>query len=105
MVIIWYKQAIQDLKMYKQNSKMLTDEKINNYMISLVNYIDILSTSPYLGKLFCAINEIEIRQLMLKMHRIFYYISNNKIYILAIIHTSYDIDNVINHLSKAIDYI
>ncbi len=103
MVIKWQKQAKQDLKNYQKHSKILTDEKLKNYIASLVEYVDILSSSPNLGMFFCRINSIDLRELIFKMHRIFYYVRNDKIYILAVVHTSRDIDNVIQHINNSID--
>lgn len=102
MVIVWLKSAKQDLRKYKDNSKILTNQKLDEYIISLVDCVDILSFSPKAGKFFCLINSIELRQLVFKMHRIFYYIRNKKIYILAVIHTSYNIDNVMEYLNSII---
>ena len=92
MVIIWQKQAKDDLKNYINNATILEPQK---YVSDLVNFVDCLYTSQYLGKVFCTLNNIEIRQLIYNMHRIFYYIDNDKIYIIKISHTSMDLSNVV----------
>lgn len=100
MVIVWLKPAQLDLKNYKSNSKILDGIKVHEYIHSLVNSVDILSFSPFSGKFFCTINDTELRQLVFRMHRIFYYIKCDKVYILAVIHTSRNIDNVIKYLNS-----
>lgn len=100
MEIIWLDDAKNDLISYKQNSSIITEEKIENYLNNLVEYVTSLTTYPYLGKLFFYHNGTEVRQLLYKMHRIIYYIENNEIRILAIIHTSQDIDSAIQYLNN-----
>lgn len=97
MDIVWQKQAKQDVKNFMQNSQIYTETKIKNYINSLIDYTDNLSSSPYLGKSFCILKNIELRQLIFRMHRIFYYIENNTIYILAVVHTTRDVNNVIKY--------
>lgn len=97
MVIIWQKQAKQDLKEYSAHSKI---SKIKEYISELVNYVDLLSSSPELGKTFLNINGTELRQLIFRMHRIFYFINNEKIVIAKVVHTSRNIDNVILYFKQ-----
>lgn len=103
MEIVWKKRAKLDLKNYFQNSRVLTDDKIETYISSLVDYIDILSITPYLGKEFCNLEGTQLRELIFRMHRIFYYIKKDKIYILHVVHTSKNIENVIEYLKSLID--
>lgn len=100
MEIIWLDDAKNDLINYRQNSSIITEEKIENYLNDLVEYITSLTTYPYLGKLFFHHNGTEVRQLLYKRHRIIYYIQNNEIRILAIIHTSRDIDTAMKYLNN-----
>lgn len=95
MVVVWSKSAINDLKSYSEHSKIITDGKIQKYIDSLIDYASSLSFTPNLGKEFLTYKNITIRQLLYKMHRIFYYIENDEIIIIQITHTSRDIDNVI----------
>lgn len=99
MVINWSENAINDLKEYKRNSQIYTQNKLNNYIISLTNYIDNLYVSPRLGKLLFIHKYFEYRQLIYEMHRIFYSIHNNEIYILTIVHISHNIEDTIEYLS------
>lgn len=103
MVIVWLKAAKLDLKNYRNNSKIINKEKVQEYIFDLVSSVDILETFPKSGKLFCLINNIELRQLVFKMHRIFYYIKDNKVYILAVVHTSRNVDNVIEYLNNLME--
>ena len=87
MVIRWTNKAKQDLINYKENSKIVTDGKVEEYIHSLVDYVDILNTSNKLGKFLFNRGNLEFRQLVYKMHKIFYVIDKNSIYILTIVHT------------------
>lgn len=63
-------------------------------------YTNTLIISPKLGKLLYKNEKLELRQLVYKMHRIFYCISNNEITILSVAHCKYDIDNIMEYLIK-----
>ena len=95
MVVIWDKTAINDLKSYSEHSKIITEGKVQEYIESLIDYGNSLSFNPNLGKEFLDYKNTTIRQLLYKMHRIFYYIEKNEIIIIQVIHTSRNIDNVI----------
>ena len=92
MVIIWTENAQNDLFDYKKNSKIITNQKIENYISSLIDYVENLKNFSKLGKFLFIKNNYEVRQLIYKMHRIFYAISNDKIYILNIYHTARNIN-------------
>lgn len=100
MKIIWLDEAIDDLFSYEQNSFIFTENKIENYITNLVEYVRKLSDLPYLGKEFFYHKEIKVRQLLYKMHRIIYYIENDEIRIVAVIHTARDINNVMKYIDK-----
>lgn len=102
MVVIWSKPAIRDLKDYVQNSRLVTEERVQKYAESLVDYADSLKQFPYLGKEFITYKTITIRQLLYEMHRIFYYIDNDKIIIIHIAHYARSIENIIKALKKYI---
>ena len=100
MVVVWSEQAINDLKSYAKNSAIITESKVQQYIDDLVDYGNSLSLSPQLGKSFLIYKNIQIRQLIYKMHRIFYYIENNEIIIIQIVHTKRNINVVIEIMKK-----
>ena len=102
MVIIWDKNARNDLKQYMKHSKIYTKDKLKNYINDLINYIDTLIISPYLGKSLYFHNSYEVRQLIYKMHRIFYYIKEDKIIISAVFHMERNVDDVIENINEYI---
>lgn len=63
-----------------------------------------LTFSPKLGKIFFKYKKITIRQLLYRMHRIFYYIDNNEIIIIQVTHTRRNIENVIRIMKKYFNY-
>ena len=100
MVVKWSKYAIDDLKNCVQNSKIYATGKLEKYINNLVLYVNDLQTSPLLGKEFYTYKEIEIRQLLYKMHRIFYYIYDDSIIIIMVTHTSRDLTNIIKAIKR-----
>lgn len=100
MVVKWSKYAIDDLKKYVKNSKIYATGKLEKYVHDLVLYTNDLQTSPLLGKEFYTYKEIEIRQLLYKMHRIFYYIYDDSIIIIMVTHTTRDLTNTINAIKR-----
>ena len=87
MKIIWTENAKNDLNKYKQNSKIIIDTKIEEYISSLIDYVDNLTNYHELGKFLFYKKDFEIRQLIYHMHRIYYAIHTNTIYVLVISHT------------------
>ena len=100
MVVIWQEQAKNDLKDYLDHTRIITEGKARKYILSLVDYANSLAEFPYLGKSFYHYNNIEIRQLLYEMHRIFYYIKNNEVIIISVIHTSRSIENTMKYLKN-----
>lgn len=100
MEIIWTANAKKDLFDFLQSSKLSSNSKIISYINSLTNYVEILSTYSSLGKILFHINDLEIRQLIYKKHRILYFINSNQIIILSVIHVSRDINHIINFLKN-----
>ena len=100
MVVIWSKSAKKDLKKYIKNSKIQTKSKLNNYIINLLLYANTLKRLPKLGKVLYIYKNIEIRQLIFKMHKIIYYIVCDKIIIIMVTHTSRDLTNIIKSISN-----
>ena len=100
MGVVWSKKAKLDLKNYVQNSKMYANGKLDKYVNDLIAYVDSLGHSPNLGKLFYVHNNTEIRQLIFKMHKIFYYVQSDKIIIIMVTHTSRDLSNIIKIINN-----
>ncbi len=98
MTIVWSENAQNDIKDYIKNSRMLTDGKIENYISSLIDFANDLQYSPEMGRFLFNHDNFEIRQLIYSMHRIFYAIYNDNIYILNVYHTSRNINNIIEYL-------
>lgn len=97
MVVIWDKKANQDLKEYVKYSK-ISDNTLKEYINKLVSYTKRLADYPNMGKIQYIYNNSEIRQLVFKMHRIFYFIKDNKIIIIAVFHTTVDIKRITKYL-------
>ena len=96
MVIKWTKPAIADLNDFRLISKK---SNVSKYIMHLFEYSQQLKTFPKLGRIYHYIKKYMIRKLVYKEHSILYYIDNETIYILAVIHHRQDIDKKL----KAID--
>lgn len=83
MVIKWEKTSIEDLKDFKNYSK---SSNINQYISKMVRYVDVLAEQPRLGKIYLYTEGYIIRQLIYEKHRIFYYIVEDVIHIISVIH-------------------
>ena len=97
MVIKWSNIAIQDLKDFKSITKM---SDVNEYLINLVKNIDYLKDYPKLGKVCFYLKGILVRQFIHEQHKILYYIENDTIHIIAVIHHKPDIKRKINFIKK-----
>lgn len=56
MVVNWSKNAVKDLKKFNDTTMKFNPTE---YINELVNYIDVLSDNPRLGKVYSYINEID----------------------------------------------
>ena len=83
MVIKWKKTSKQDLKDFKNYSK---SPNINEYLIKLIKYTDNLVEQPFLGKIYLYTKGHIVRQLIYEEHKIYYYIDEDVIHIIAIVH-------------------
>lgn len=99
MTIIWSENAKDNINSYKQNSKIF---KVEEYIKELIEYTDYLQNSPKMGKLISNKGNVEIRQLVFRMHRIFYVINENTIIITSIVHTKRNMNIIIKYLNKYI---
>lgn len=99
MTIIWSENAKDNINSYKQNSKIF---KVEEYIKELIEYTDYLQNSPKMGKLISNKGNVEIRQLVFRMHRILYVINENTIIITSIVHTKRNMNIIIKYLNKYI---
>ena len=97
MEINWQSEARQDLKNYFKNTKTMHPEK---YISDLVKFVKNLKISPNLGLSYIDLYGFEIRELIFKQHKIFYYIKNEKIIILHVIHSSRDSKNILKIIKR-----
>lgn len=99
MVIKWSDFAKTNLKDFYSHTHMET-KNVTNYIKSLVNYVDCLAEQNYLGKVLCYFKSFEIRQLIYKKHRIFYYIFDDEIRIIAVVHAMQDLKSTLKNIQK-----
>ena len=97
MEINWTNPAIQDLKEFKNITKMSNP---NDYIINLVNNVNLLRDQPHLGKIYTYFNGYIIRQLVHEQHRIFYYEKEEIIHIVSVVHHRRDIRERIKYIQK-----
>lgn len=99
MTIIWSETAREDINSYKLNSKIINVEK---YIEELIEYTNYLQDNPRMGKFIFNIDKLEIRQLIFRMHRIFYIINEKNIIIIEISHTARNLNDIIKYLNKCL---
>ena len=100
MKILWSENAKNDLLNYKQNSKIVTEGKVEKYINDLIEYVNSLNNSTKLGKFLFNKKGFEIRQLIYNMHKIFYAIKKDTIHILVISHTSRNPNEIMKVIQK-----
>lgn len=100
MILELSENAQQDIVDFIKKTFIQTDAKLTKYISDLFDYINMLTIFSHLGKPLFYINNIEIRQLLYRKHRIIYYLEPNRIIILSVIHTHRDINNYIKFLKK-----
>ena len=97
MVINWSEFAIENLRDFIKITKIYN---IAEYTNELFEYTDNLKDNNSLGKYILIFNSYEIRQLVFKKHKILYYIYDNEIRILALIHSSQDYGSILKQMLK-----
>lgn len=100
MVVIWTKTAKTQLRDFSINSRY---GKVKEYIAEMVKYVSALKDFEKLGMKFGTYNTKQVRQLIYKKHRIFYYIASDKVFILSVIHMTQDlteINRLLNQLLK-----
>ncbi len=100
-MLIWTKPAKEDVMEFINTARLDSQTTIKNYFLKLIEYIEILDQMPYLGKqLHLFSNDLHIRQIIFRSHKVIYVIINSNVYILTVIHSKMDNKTVI---SKIID--
>lgn len=99
MVIKWTPLAIEQLQNFVKISKA-EDRTIKDYISSLIEFTNKLLWSNDMGKVMFKLNSVKFRQLLYKKHRVIYYVKNDEIQIVSVIHTSQNLDKAIAVLEK-----
>ena len=97
MVIQWTTSSVDDLKNFKNYSK---SSNINLYISKLVRYTDNLIDQPKLGKIYLYTKGYIVRQLIYQKHKIFYYVDEDTIHILSVVHHKQNPQDKINFIKK-----
>ena len=100
MELIWTNQSILDLKEFRNYTKMSNP---NVYISSLIKSVDLLVEQPHLGKIYSYIKGVIVRQLIHEQHRVFYYIKDNKTFIIAVIHHRQNVQEKYRYIKKYFD--
>lgn len=99
MVINWTKSAINDLKDF---IKISMKSKPLDYIKNLISSTKILESNPYAGKIYTYTNKYIVWQFIYKEHRIFYYIDNDIISIITVVHHKQNIKEKIEYIKKSL---
>ena len=97
MVINWTNPAVKDLKEFRDYTLKTNP---SDYIFKLIETVDLLTSNPKSGKIFFYSNKHIVRQLIYKEHRIPYYIDNETIHIIAVIHHKQDIKRKIKYIKN-----
>ena len=98
-MLIWTEPAKKDVMEFINNAKFDTQNTVKQYFFKMSNYLEVLNDMPYLGKkLHLLHDDIHIRQIIFKSHKIIYLISETDIYILAVLHSKMDTNTIISKI-------
>ena len=98
-MVIWAETAINHITQFIDDAKSGTEQTAKKYIEKLIDYVEILNEMPNIGKTFTSkIYKYELRQLLYKKHRIIYYLNNDRVIILAVIHTRLDVKKAIDRI-------
>ncbi len=98
-MVIWAETAINHITQFIDDAKSGTEQTAKKYIEKLIDYVEILNEMPNIGKTFTSkIYKYELRQLLYKKHRIIYYLNNDRVVILAVIHTRLDVKKAIDRI-------
>jgi plasmid stabilization system protein ParE len=98
-MVIWAETAINHITQFIDDAKSGTEQTAKKYIEKLIDYVEILNEMPNIGKTFTSkVYKYELRQLLYKKHRIIYYLNNDRVVILAVIHTRLDVKKAIDRI-------
>ena len=98
-MVIWVETAINHITQFIDDAKSGTEQTAKKYIEKLIDYVEILNEMPNIGKTFTSkVYKYELRQLLYKKHRIIYYLNNDRVVILAVIHTRLDVKKAIDRI-------
>ncbi len=98
-MVIWAETAINHITQFIDDAKSGTEQTAKKYIEKLIDYVEILNEMPNIGKTFTyKVYKYELRQLLYKKHRIIYYLNNDRVVILAVIHTRLDVKKAIDRI-------
>ena len=100
MEIKWTELAKDDIKEFYEITQM---SKPKEYILGLIENVQLLAEQPKLGKIYSYMHGYLIRQLIHEQHRIFYYIEDDVIYIISIVHHKQNINEKIKYIEKFIN--
>ena len=98
MEVIWSVLAKEDLRNVFKYSKAGTST-IKQYVIKLIDYANFLRQNPYLGRVLFIHNNLEYHILIYRKHKIIYTITNN-INIVSVVHSSRNIEQILNQIKS-----
>ena len=102
-MVVWTDTAISHITEFIDEARQDTENTAKAYMQKLVDYADILNSMPKIGKnIKYIISNYELRQIIYKKHRIIYYIKENDIVIIEILHNRLDINKDLKRIKRDI---
>ena len=101
MVVVWTNLAKQNLKKFKEITKKVDPDK---YIEELIKYVENLKINTKLGKISTYVKGKIIRQLIYKEHIIYYFVEEEKIYILSVIHSREDSKRKLKYIKDNFNY-
>lgn len=90
--VTWSKHAKIDAINFINRVPLFYRPNKIKFFHSLKNFLEVLSSMPYLGKVISNY-DFEIRQIIYQKYSIFYTIQNDEIYILRILHSKANMEN------------
>ena len=91
MILKWLKFALSDIENIKNYIKRDSEYYAYEFTRKIYNHVQILLTSPKMGRIVPEINDKNIRELIYHNYRIIYRLQKNEIQILTVIHGSRDL--------------
>lgn len=100
-MVIWTDTAITDMTNFIDTAKKNDTEKtVRKYLKGLVDYADTLDVMNEMGVKVVTYDTKDIRQIIYKSHRIIYYLKDENIYILTVLHTKRELNILLKTMLK-----